>query len=411
MNDSARDVIVGGGVLGCAVAYFLARTGPSEVLVLDQADDIATGTTRWGAGLIGQLRGTVASSRLIARTRQIVTDLCAEGLDPQWHPVGSLRIAHDPARKAEFSDLAATAAAAGIEACFLSSGEVRERFPGLELAGMSCALWCPSDGYVSAPALARAYAEAARRRGVRFAPGTRVLGFRAEGGRLVGIATNAGTVRCQRAVVAAGAMAARLAEKAGLTLPIFPVRHQSLVTGTVPGFHPSLPVLRAPDARFYLRPWGAAALLGAFTERALAHPVGQVGDPYPVAVQDSDELEWLLQEAARLVPALAETSVAEVRYGLPTCTPDGTTVLGAFPGVAGLYLLAACQAHGVAASAGLAALLVEALQSGRQPEVARGWEPARWVGRSWNEAEARCAAERFLQNYYTLPQPQQDPIR
>jgi 4-methylaminobutanoate oxidase (formaldehyde-forming) len=407
MVEHTRCVVIGGGVLGCAVAYHFARAGVTDVLVLDQAD-IAQGTTNFGAGLIGQVRPTPARSRLVQRTRQTIEELCQLGLDPDWQAVGSLRISLNAVRDAEFEEHVKAAAAAGVEARFISATEAKQLFPALELAATPVRkiVWCPGDGYVSAPGLARAYAEAARRQGIRFATGTAVLGLCCDAQRRISaVATSTGEVRCDSVVVAAGALAARVAQLVGVNLPIFPVRHQSLATTPLAGFHKKLPVVRIPDARLYLRPYGQAMLIGGFTEKAVAHDPGLVGGPYPQARLDADELDWLLRAARPFLPPLGTAQIAEVRKGLPTCTPDSTMVLGQAPGIGGLYLLAGCHAHGVAASAGLASLLVEAVLQGRQPAEAQAYDPARWSGRPWDENAARRLSEQVMQNYYTPTPP------
>jgi 4-methylaminobutanoate oxidase (formaldehyde-forming) len=219
---------------------------------------------------------------------------------------------------------------------------------------------------------------------------------------LDGVTTSAAEVHCQTVVVAVGAVAARMGQLAGLNLPIFPVRHQSLVTTPLAGFHPGLPTVRIPDARIYLRPYGDAALIGAFTERTAAHEVGDIGEPYPQAIPDGVEMELALRESRLFLPQLAGARIALVRKGLPTCTPDGTTVLGPVPDIPGLHLLAACHAHGVAASGGLAALVVEGVLQGSLPPEAQAYDPVRWRARPWEANEARRASERVLQNYYAL---------
>jgi glycine/D-amino acid oxidase-like deaminating enzyme len=375
-----------------------------DILLIEQAD-IGSGTTNQGAGLVGQVRSSVEKTRLLMRSRQTIQELQEQGLEADWHPVGSLRVSLNATRDAEFEELIRVANRAGLDAHFIPLAEARRLFPGLELVntGVRRVIWCPSDGYVSAPGLARAYAEAAGRREVRFATRTAVLGFEFDGrGGVAGLDTSAGRVECEMVVVAVGAVAARLGQRAGLKLPIFAVRHQSLVTTPLPEFNPGLPTVRIPDARIYFRPHGQAILIGAFTESALAHEVGAVGDPYPQARPDTAELQLMLDLSRPFLPQLAAGHIAQERRGLPTCTPDGMTILGPVPGVSGLYVLAGCHAHGVAASGGLASLLAECILHGSLPSEARAYDPARWIARTWEENDARKASERILQTYYAL---------
>jgi glycine/D-amino acid oxidase-like deaminating enzyme len=112
----------------------------------------------------------------------------------------------------------------------------------------------------------------------------------------------------------------------------------------------------------------------------------------------------MFAEAKRFLPALATSRIDVVRKGLPTCTPDGTAILGPVPGMTGLHLLAGCQAFGVAGSGGLASLLVNAILTGQMPAQAQSFAVARWLERSWDEATARRAAESITQNYYGFTQ-------
>lgn len=399
----AEITIVGGGAVGCAVAYALARAGYPDIQVVER-DELAGATSGQAAGLVGQVRATTERCRLAMASVATYSRIEEEtGHTADWRQTGSVRIAMTSDRAAEFRALGAVARSAGLEVEFLTPARLAELCPVLDTTRATAALWCPTDGYLQPNSLVMAYAAAARKGGVTFATHTTVTGVGVSEGAVTGVRTDRGAAATSLLINAAGPWAAAVASLAGLEIPVVPVRHEYFVTRPVAGWHGGLPVLRIPDIRIYARAEGPGILCGGWEADGLSLDPRQVTVGQPLAVRpDWDILSGFARDFAAFAPAAAETGVREVFRGFPAFSPDGRFIVGPVPGIRGFVMAAACNAHGVSGSAGLAEHVLESLQPDPSPYV-RSLSPARFVPRTWDWESARSEAERRYEDYYSLP--------
>ncbi len=334
------------------------------------------------------------------------------GYPVDWRQTGSVRIALTAERAAEFRMFADVAASCGLEVEFLTPARLAQLCPMADTSMAAAALWCPTDGYLQPYGLVTAYAGAARDLGVSFATGTTVTGLQLAavgrgaagqaGCEVTGIRTDQGDAATSMVIIAAGPWSAAVTALAGIRLPIVPVRHEYFVTRPVAGWNPGLPVLRIPDIRLYARAEGPAILCGGWEPNAMSLDPRQVGIGQPLRVEpDWDVLAGFARDFAGLVPAVNEAGVREVFRGFPAFSPDGRFIVGPLPGIRGLVMAAACNAHGVSGSAGLAMHLVESLQPDPSPYV-RSLSPARFLPPTWDWETARAQATGIYQDYYSL---------
>jgi glycine/D-amino acid oxidase-like deaminating enzyme len=402
----ARDAevtIIGGGAVGCAVAHTLARAGYRDVQVVEQGE-LAGATSGQAAGLVGQVRSTVERCRLAMASVAAYSRFEREtGYPTDWRPTGSVRIAMSAQRAAEFAAMARVAESAGLAVEFLTPGRLAELCPMLDTRQVTAALWCPTDGYLQPNSLVMAYAGAARELGVTFATHTTVTGIDIAGGAVTGVLTGTGPVATGMVINAAGPWASAVAALAGLELPVVPVRHEYFVTEPVPGWQAGLPVLRIPDLRIYVRAEGHRVLCGGWEADALSLDPTRVAIGQPLVVTpDWDVLSGFAQDFGRFAPAVTGAGVREVFRGFPAFAPDGAFIVGPVPGLRGFVMAAACNAHGVSGSAGLAEHLLDSLQPDPSPYV-RSLSPARFLPRDWDWQTARARAQQVYQDYYRLP--------
>jgi glycine/D-amino acid oxidase-like deaminating enzyme len=399
----AEFVVIGAGAIGCGVAYSLARAGKTDVVVLERAADVAQATTAQGAGFCGQVRSTVERTKLamhsVATFRELQKD--AE-VRPNWHEVGSLRIALSPGRAEEFRQLHVVVAAAGLETALIDNQTASRHWPLLDFRAVQSVLWCPSDGYMTPYAVARSYEHQGRKLGVRFATATSVDDILCRNGRVVAVKTRHGLIDCRYVINAAGAHAYHVAKLAGLELPIVPVRHEYFVTVPLAGMHANLPCLRIPEMTLYVRARDGGLLLGGWEATALStdprrYPLA--GTP-PLLEPDWTVLGGFEERFAQLLPQVRGAGKACIAKGWPTFTPDGRFIIGESGRVKGFVMAGGCNAHGISGSAGIGRLVVQALFDPGPSEYLRSLSPDRFADGAWSWAEARQQAARVYETYY-----------
>ena len=398
-------VIVGGGAVGCGVAYSLAQAGKTDVLLLEKEPALASVTSAQAAGLVGQVRSTVERTQLAMWSVRTFSALQDEPeCNPSWRQVGSLRVAQSGERVAEFRQLLAVAAKAGLDAELVDIARARRLWPAMRFDEVKAILWCPSDGYLQPYDLAMAYRHHARRMGVRFATHTAVLGITCRSGHVESVQTSRGSIQCKTVINAAGAHAYAIARLVGLELPIVPVRHEYFVTVATGDLEPSLPVVRAPDATLYSRADVNSLLVGGWEPKAMSIDPRDFGleDDAPRIDEDWSVLHAFAEQFEPLYPAVLDLGIRSVFKGWPTFVPDGRFVIGESCRVKGFVMAGGCNAHGVSGSAGIGRHVVEALLEEKPSAYVESLSPDRFTERSWDWATARRDAQRIYETYYAV---------
>ncbi len=396
-------VIVGGGAVGCGVAYALAKAGQKDILLLERAAEVGQVTTSQGAGLCGQARDSVERVKLamhsVATFRELQRD---SEVKPDWNEVGSLRIALSEKRAEEFRRLKQAADAAGLDVALIDGAEAKRHWPLMNFDRATAVLWCPSDGYMTPGCVVKAYEHQARKMGVRFAMSTLVEEIQTDNGRVIGVRTNHGVVNCRRVINAAGAHAWHVARLAGLELPIVPVRHEYFVTVPLSGLVPTLPCFRVPELTLYGRVRDQGLLLGGWEPKSLhtdPRSYEMAGSPPPV-IPDWPVLRSFEDLFADLLPSSTGAEKKIVGKGWPTFTPDGRFIIGESCRLKGFVMAGGCNAHGISGSGGIGRLLVESLFDPRPSEYVRSLSPDRFTETSWDWPEAQVEAARVYETYY-----------
>lgn len=350
----ARIVIIGAGAIGCAIAYHLARTGERDVLVLEKAQ-ITHGSTWHAAGLVGQLRGKKALTRLMQNSVAVFDRLAGEsGLATDWKQVGSLRLAASEARWSEIRRAIQLAKSFGFEAHLVSPDEARRMFPHIDPKGVVGAAWIPTDGYIDPYAVTMAYAAAARKGGVRFEEGVTVTGIPVRDRRALGVVTDHGTISADIVVNAAGSWARRVGAMAGVPVAAGVVEHQYFVTEKGLDVPANLTTLRDPDHNFYLKPdVGGSWAIGGWEEgtRALWKQWAPFDFARELFPANMDRLELFALPAAERLPVLNEIGIKTVINGPIPVSADGEPIMGPAPDLDNFYLACGFTA-GIAASGG-----------------------------------------------------------
>lgn len=353
-NRHSKIVIIGAGAIGCALAYSLARSGETDVLVLEKAQ-ITHGSTWHAAGLVGQLRSKRALTRLMQNSVAVFDRLEQEtGLAIDWKKAGSLRLAASAARWSEIRRSMQLAKSFGFEAHQLTPAEAKAMFPHIDPKGVVGAAYVPSDGYIDPYALTMAYAAAARRAGIRIEEGVRVSDVPVKGRRALGVVTDHGAISADTVVNCAGYWARRVGAMANVALAAGVVEHQYFVTEKGLGLPPNLTTLRDPDKNFYLKPdAGGAFAIGGWEDGApgcwkQSPPFDFARELFPA---DMDRLSLFALPAAERLPILNDIGIRTIINGPIPVSADGEPVMGLAPELDNFYVACGFTA-GIAASGG-----------------------------------------------------------
>ncbi|HWS53581.1 MAG TPA: FAD-dependent oxidoreductase [Pyrinomonadaceae bacterium] len=358
---TAEVVIVGGGVIGASVAHHLAARGCRDVLVLERAAGPGGGSTGRATGGFRAQFATEVNVRLSLLSREKLLSFEAEtGVDPGFRQRGYLFLARDEAQLGALLAAQAVQHACGLrEARRVGAAEVGELNPAVESRGLAGGVFCPTDGFIRPLEILRGYAESAARAGVRFEWGAEVVGFRrGAGGEVVSVLTGGEEFAAAHVVNAAGAWAARVAELAGVRLPVRPLRRQVAVTEACDLLPEEMPMTIFVEDGFHLRVRDGRVLL-------LWPDDARAADPFDTSVDD----RWLSEVTARAharVPCTRGALIerASCWAGLYEVTPDKHAVVGRAPGVENFYLANGSSGHGVMHAPALGQLLSELILDG-----------------------------------------------
>jgi glycine cleavage system aminomethyltransferase T/glycine/D-amino acid oxidase-like deaminating enzyme len=405
MRDRARAVVIGGGVGGCSVIYWLARLGWTDVVLVERAD-LTSGSTFHSAGLVGQLRSTLALTRMMMESVDLYRTLEDEvGLETGWHEVGSLRLASSPERLEEISRQAGWAKTFDLPLELISAAEAQELFPPMTPDGVLGAAFLPTDGYIDPSQLTFALAEGARRRGAEIATNTRVTGIVVERGRVAGVETDHGSIGTEVVVNAGGMYAREIGALAGVNVPIVPMAHEYLVTKPS-GLPLEMPTMRDPSLLVYFRPESGGLIMGGY-ERHCA-PWGLDGIPADfnsrLLEEDWPRFEELMENAVVRVPSLAEMEVVKLINGPEAFTPDGEFILGPSD-VRGFWVAAGFCAHGLAGAGGMGKLVAEWIVDGT-PSLDVWHMDSRRFGAAYRSPEYTLSrTKEIYETYYDVKYP------
>ncbi|MDP4508487.1 GcvT family protein [Nonomuraea turcica] len=397
MSDSARIVIIGGGVGGASVAYHLTQLGERDVVVLER-DELTSGSTFHSAGLVGQLR----ADPTLTRMNQYSVELYRT-LDAGWTECGGIKLASTPERMAEIRRQIGWARTFGLPLEEISVAEAVELFPLMDPDGVVGAAYLPTDGQIDPSQLCYALAARAREGGATIRTGTRVLGIDVVNGRVAGVRTDQGDIACEIVVNCGGMFAAEIGRMAGVRVPIVPMSHQYVVTDAFHD-HTGLPTLRDPDLLVYYRQEVQGLVMGGYERTCAPWTAGlNAYDAVPadfngrLLPEDWPRLEEIFDNSRVRVPAMADVGIRKLINGPEAFTPDNEFCLGETE-VAGFFVAAGFCAHGIAGAGGIGKVMAEWIVEG-EPSMDLWHMDVRRFGRHYRSPS--YTLKRAVENYET----------
>jgi len=369
LPNQASVVIVGGGIIGCSLAYHLTLRGCRDVVLLERKQ-LTCGTTWHAAGLVGQLRATYNLTRLAQYTTNLYASLEQEtGQATGFRQTGSVAIATHQARFEELKRGASMAKCFGLEVQTLTPSEIASMWPGVTVSDVVGGVYLPKDGRTNPIDTTQALAKGAKSRGARIFENCAAQEILVENGKAVGVRTEFGTIRADMVVNCAGMWAHELGAKAGTTVPLHAAEHFYIVTEPMEGLHSNLPVLRDPDGCAYFKEDAGKLLVGWF--EPVAKPWGMKGIPETFSFEslpdDLEHIEPLLAAAMHRTPALEKTGINLFFNGPESFTPDDRYLLGETPEVRNLFVAAGFNSIGIQSAGGAGKVLADWMLDGHPP--------------------------------------------
>jgi glycine cleavage system T protein len=365
----ARVVIVGGGVIGCSIAYHLGKLGWNDVMLIERKQ-LTSGTTWHAAGLVGQLRQSMNMTRLARYTAELYRGLEAEtGQATGYRQCGSISLATTRGRMEELERNASMAKVFGLPVHVVSPREIHELYPLANLDDVLGGIHIPSDGYANAVDITQALAKGARSRGVKIFQDLKVTRIRHDGRRVTGIDTEQGAVDAQYVVLCAGMWTRDLAASIGVTVPLQACEHYYVLFQDVPGLDAQMPVLRDYDHCSYFKYDAGKLLVGAFEPNA--RPWGTRGIPEDFSFGEIEgdfaHFEPVLMDAMRRVPALEHAGIQKFFCGPESFTPDVRYHLGESAELENCFVAAGLNSIGLQSAGGIGKVVSEWIRDGHPP--------------------------------------------
>ena len=368
LPKKAQVVIIGGGVVGCSVAYHLAKLDYTNVVLLERKK-LTSGTTWHAAGLIGQMRPSLNLTQMVKYSGNLYETLEAEtGMSTGYRRTGSVSLATNHERLAEFKRNASLAKVHGVDVQILTPSELRDKIDLFNLEDIVGGAWIPKDGKGDPANIAMALAKGAKNNGVKIFEDVKVTGIHKEDGKVRGVKTELGDIHSSVVVNCGGMWAREIGKMAGVSVPLHACEHFYFLTSPVQDLG-DMPVVRVPDESAYYKEDAGKILVGLFEPNA--KPWAQNGIPEDFSFdQIPDDLEHCmpyLELAMKRVPIMENLGIETLFNGPESFTPDDNFQIGESPELRNFYVAAGFNSIGIQAAGGAGKYLAEWISGGEPP--------------------------------------------
>ncbi|MBZ8133953.1 FAD-dependent oxidoreductase [Afifella sp. IM 167] len=415
MRDKARVVVVGGGVVGVATLYHLAKKGWSDVALIERRE-LTSGSTWHAAGLLPLFNMSYSVGQIHKYSVRFYQELAEEtGMDTGFRKVSNVRLARTKDRWDEYMYYAGVARTIGIDVKVLRPEEISQIWPYVETEGLLGAIQHTEDGYIQPADLTQALARGARNLGAEINRNTTVLALEQQADDSWIVKTDKGDINAEHVVSATGNFVRKTGEMVGLDIPVIPVEHQYIVTEAVPEIQEfrkkggaELCVLRESDSSWYMREEAGGLLLGPYE---IGAPVCYVDGPdkdseYELFQEDLDRLMPHIETAITRVPYFGEVGIKKVYNGAIAYTPDGSPMVGPAWELKNFWLNEG-HSFGVTAAGGAGWQLAEWIVEGEPSIDMMGVDPRRF-GPYASRGYLKAKNEEAYANVFTLHYPDEE---
>jgi glycine cleavage system T protein len=369
----ARAVIIGGGVVGCSVAYHLAKLGWNDVVLLERKQ-LTSGTTWHAAGLIGQLRASSNMTKLAKYTADLYSRIEEEtGVATGFRKTGSISVALTAERHEELRRTAAMARAFGVPVEEIDTAEIKAKYSHLNTSDVVGGVYLPSDGQGDPANIALAMAKGARQMGAKIFERTKATSVTRDGRQITSVDWvaedgSSGTITCDHVVNCAGMWGREAGQMLGVNVPLQACEHFYIVSEPIPGLQ-ALPVLRVPDECAYYKEDAGKMMLGAFEPKSKPWALNGIPENFEFdqLPEDFDHFEPILEAAVNRMPMLAEAGIHTFFNGPESFTPDNAYYLGQAREMENVWVAAGFNSIGIQSAGGAGMALAQWMEDGAKP--------------------------------------------
>ena len=365
---STKVVVIGGGVIGCSVAYHLAKFGWKDIVLLER-DQLTSGTTWHAAGLVSQLGPTAA----VTKIRKYTLDLYKELEKKVDHSAGlrlngALSIAENQGRWEELKRQATTAQLYDVNVQILDKEKIKKEFPIINTKDVIGGILMPGDGAADPSGVTHMLAKAAKLEGVKIFEKSPVEKILTKKGKVAGVRVNEKEIECEYVVLASGMWSRQIGEKTGVSIPLYPAEHFYIITEPIKNLSKTLPVIRDYDNRTYIKEDAGKLLVGIFEGKSIPafnnSNIVPEDFSYGEFPENFEHFEPYLEAAVKRFPILESAGIRKFFSGPESFTPDTNTLLGEVPEVKNFFVCCGLNSIGIGSGGGVGKVTAEWLMTG-----------------------------------------------
>lgn len=394
-----RIVVVGGGVVGCSVAWHLAQRDLGEITLIER-DRLGSGTTWHSAGNLTWRPGRHHDANVLYAFETIKRLTAETEQDTGWLETGRLFLAHDAAAIRRLEGYQAEATRRGMSSRMVTGQEAARLHPLLKAESIAAAWFNPLSGRLNPADLTAAYAKGARRRGVRIVENCKALELSLKNGRVAGVKTSTGQLDADDVVVTAGLWSRGLLTPVGVHLAQWACEHFYVIAEVTPRLPRQTPSFVCPEDLIYGREEVGGMMVGFFDENAKTLDAASLPEPFAfnLLAEDWDKITPYFEKATAVFPVLETAPIRRFVNGPESFTPDDLPLVGPVPSVPGLLICTAMNSGGVTYSAAVGHMAADFIAGAKPRFDTTAFEPLRFGDKArdlaWLKAEVSAVVSR-----------------
>ncbi len=366
--SSSKVVVIGGGVIGCSVAYHLTKFGWKDVVLLER-DQLTSGTTWHAAGLVSQLGPTAA----ITKIRKYTLDLYKKLEKEVDHSAGlrlngALSIAQTESRWQELQRQATTAQLYDVDIKILDINTIKQNYPMMNTKDLKGGVLMPGDGAADPSGVTHMLAKAARQGGAKIFEHSPVEKILIKNRKVHGVKVDGKEIECEYVVLATGMWSRQIGEKIGVSIPLYPAEHFYVITEPIKNLSKKLPVIRDFDSSVYFKEDAGKLLIGIFEGKSIPafEKTNKVPEDFSFGEfpENFEHFEPYLEKSMKRFPVLEQVGIRKFFAGPESFTPDTNSLLGEVPEVKNLFLSCGLNSVGIGTGGGVGKVTAEWLITG-----------------------------------------------